>query len=166
MFSKGDDLYFLSYNILLILYSFECKCGVRVFKDFRKLAFLTDFVSNRSLAKTVTQKNTSLNSVDRDLFTRAFADGLLRINHLYRLLYTLEKKGLVKLEKDSISNTINVCLTDEALDKKFFDQEIFKAEFDNIKLLKNTITRTTALTLETLLTKLFDNYGIKRWVKY
>jgi hypothetical protein len=93
MFSKGDDFYFLSYNIILILYGLDCFCGQRKFKDYRKLAFILDFISNRNLAKTLSQNTIIYNPLDRELFTRAYANGLLRLNEIIRLLFTLEKRG-------------------------------------------------------------------------
>jgi hypothetical protein len=163
MFSKGDDFYFLSYNILLILYGMDCFCGQRTFKDYRKLSFLIDFVSNRNLAQTASSNMILLNPVDRELFTRAYANGMLRLNQVIRLLFTLEKRGFVTLERELGADTVNVCLNKEAIDKSFFNKDLFKPELNNLKLIKASVQRTTVLTLENLLTRLFDNHGIRRW---
>lgn len=166
MFSKGDDFYFLSYNILLILYGLDCVCGRRVFKDYRKLAFMIDFISNRSLAITVTHTQLLINPVDRELFTRAYANGLLRLNQIIRLLFTLESQGLIELQREDGKDIVNVCLKSEAKSNPFFDKELFKLELTNLDILSKSIQRTSSLNLETLLTKLFDNHGIKTWAKY
>ncbi len=165
MFSKGDDFYFLTYNILLILYGLDCICGKRTFKDYRKLAFMIDFVSNRNLANTIKNKGVIVNPIDRELFTRAYANGLLRLNQIIRLLFTLENQGLIKLEREQGKDVVNICLTDLALKNTFFDKELFKLELNNLNLLSTTIQRSSSLTLDTLLTKLFENHGIKTWAK-
>ena len=166
MFSKGDDFYFLSYNILLILYGLSCICGKRMFKDYRKLAFMIDFVSNRSLTNIVKNNEVILNPIDRELFTRAYANGLLRLNQIIRLLFTLEKQGLITLEREPGKDTVNICLNSAAVNNSFFDKQLFKLELDNLSMLSGAIQRTSSLTLGTLLTKLFDNHGITTWAKY
>lgn len=165
MFAKGDDFYFLSYNMILILHSLKCICGQRKFVDYRKLAFLIDFVSNRNLASTLEKSGYLLNPVDREQFTRAYANGLIRVNQLSRLLFTLEKKQVVILSRDE-GGIMNVCLNQEALSKTFLDKKLFKFEIDNLKTIAVNIQRLNVLTLETLLERLFDNHGIKRWVNY
>lgn len=165
MFSKGDDFYFLSYNILLILYGLDCICGKRTFKDYRKLAFMIDFVSDRSLANTIKTSELIKNPIDREMFTRAYANGLLRLNQIARLLFTLEKQELVKLEREQGKDVVNVCLTESAKTNPFFDKELFKLELSNLNLLSTTIQRTTSLSLDTMLIKLFENHGIKTWAK-
>lgn len=165
MFSKGDDFYFLSYHILLILYGLDCVCGKKTFKDYRKLAFMIDFVSNRNLSNTVRNGQVVINPIDRELFTRAYANGLLRLNQIVRLLFTLEKQGYILLEREQGKDIVNICLNKDAKSNPFFDKELFKLELSNLNILTSTIQRTTSLNLETLLNKLFDNYGIKTWAK-
>lgn len=166
MFSKGDDFYFLSYNIILILYGLGCFCGQRKFKDYRKLAFLIDFISNRNLTQTISKQTRLFNPVDRELFTRAYANGMLRLNQIVRLLFTLEKRGLVILDREPDKDVVNVCLNKAAVEQAFFDKELFQLEIGNIEILNKSIPRTNILALDTLLERLFDNYGIKTWANY
>lgn len=165
MFSKGDDFYFLSYNILVLLYGLGCLSDKRVFKDYRKLAFLIDFISSRELVVTIKRSGMIVNPIDRELLTRAYADGLLRLNQIIRLLFTLEKKGLIILQRQPDKDTIDVSLKKEAVQDVFFDKELFKLELSNLKSLSETVQRITSLTLDTLLNKLFDNHGIKTWAE-
>lgn len=165
MFAKGDDFYFLSYNMILILHSLKCICGQRKFTDYRKLAFLIDFVSNRNLAFTLEKPGYLLNPVDREQFTRAYANGLIRVNQISRLLFTLEKKQVVILSRDD-GGIMNVCLKKESLNATFLDKKLFRFELDNLKTMTAHVQRLNVLSLETLLERLFDNHGIKRWVNY
>lgn len=166
MFSKGDDFYFLSYNILILLYGLKCFCGKRTFNDYRKLAFLIDFVSNRNLAQTLVKKGLLLNPIDRELFTRAYANGLLRLNQIIRLLFTLEKKGFITLQRDAGRDIVDVCINEQAIPATFFQAELFKFELSNVSALNVTVKRITVLTLDTLLERLFENHGIKTWAEY
>lgn len=166
MFSKGDDLYFLSYNILLILQGLKCICGKKVFRDYRKLAFLVDFVANRNLAATLTQNGRMLNEIDRELFTRAYAEGLLRLNQIIRLLFTLEKQGIVSLTRDGEKNVIDVCLKPTDQLQSFFDKSLFQAELRNLEIIRQAVSHLNTLSLETLLIRLFEKHGIKTWDRY
>jgi hypothetical protein len=163
MFSKGDDFYYLSYNILLILHGLECYCGKRIFRDYRKLAFLVDFISDRSLAETINSRKTKLNPNDREQFVRAYGNGLLRMNEIIKLLFTLEKKGIVSLNKEIGKDTIDVCLNKENITIGFFDHDLFSFELNNLSILKDNIPKSNILTLDTLLTRLFNKYGIITW---
>ena len=166
MFSKGDDLYFLSYNVLLLLQGLKCECGKRIFKDHRKLAFLIDFISNRNLAVTLKQSGPVLNVIDRELFTRAYADGLLRLNQVIRLLFTLEKRGFIQLKREIKTNTIDVCVIPGNQLNDFFDKKLFKLEAENLDVIKAAIPKLNVLTLDTLLNRLFDNHGVRTWDKF
>ena len=45
MYLSGEDFYLYCYSVLVILDSLGCRDG-RFFRDYRKLAFLTDIISN------------------------------------------------------------------------------------------------------------------------
>jgi hypothetical protein len=167
MFVKGEDFYFLTYNILLILKVLKCNCGVRKFKDYRKLAFLIDFVSDYNLINII--KNGSqrdlLNVLDRDLLMRTYSNGMIRQNELIKLLFTLEKNKFITLEKEGDTNLVSVCINIENIPIDFLgdNDNIFQSEIININTLKSQIQRLTNTNLDHMLQKLFDNYGIKRW---
>lgn len=166
MFVKGEDYYYLTYNIFFILHNLGCySCDNRKFRDYRKLAFLIEYISDYNLINILENRNhgQSLNAIDKELLTRTYTSGMIRQGQLIRLLFTLEKKNFIVLEKDGGQNTVNICLSKEGIPEDLFNSDIFKPETSNMKTLKKHISRLNQLTLETLLSKLFDNYGIKRW---
>jgi hypothetical protein len=165
MFVKGEDFYYLTYNIIAALSILGCYDDGRKFKDHRKLAFLVDFVSDHHLVSIVKRNkdHANLSSLDRELLTRSYSTGLIRQNQIIRLLFILESRGIVSLEKNS-NGQIDVSLKSDK--KDFFDKEIFVTEFQNMFLLKTNIARLSNLNLESMLNRLYDNYGIKRWIAF
>jgi hypothetical protein len=165
MFVKGDDYYYLTYNIIIILQNLDCYYKQRIFRDYRKLSFLIEFVSDYNLINIINNKKNlnSINIIDRELLTRAYSNGLLRKGQLLRLLFTLEKKDYIILEKENNSNIINVSLNEKSLPKNIFRTEHFEAETNNLVILKGNIQRINRISLDTLLTKLFVNFGVKTW---
>lgn len=169
MFIKGEDFYFLTYNSILMLHMLGCYCGSRKFTDYRKLAFLIEFVADYNLTNIVKSNSRNhklLNSVDRELLMRTYSNGMVRLNQLIRLFFTLEKKGLITLEKNNNKNVVDICLNDVSEISALLDDSLFELEMQNIAHLKTTIQRLNSLSLETMLKRLFDDYGISRWAIY
>lgn len=169
MFVKGEDFYFLTYNSIILLHLLGCYCGDRKFIDYRKLAFLIDFVADYNLIKIVRQKGVDKNklgTVDRELLLRTYSNGMIRINQMIRLLFTLEKKGFITLERNPKNSVVDVCLNESPLLKNLLDDSLFAIEMENVSHLKTRLQRLSALSLETMLQRLFDEYGISRWAIY
>lgn len=169
MFVKGEDFYFLTYNSIILLHLLGCYCGDRKFIDYRKLAFLIDFVADYNLTKIVRQNGsdkTALRAGDRELLMRTYSTGMLRLNLMIRLLFTLEKKGFVTLERNQNSSVVDVCLNNTKLVTDLLDESLFRIEIENVLHLKKRLLRLNNLSLETMLKRLFDDYGISRWAIY
>lgn len=163
MFTKGDDLYFITYNILLILYTLKKTSEQQKFKDHRKLAFLIGFVSNNKLIKINKRLKESnrINISDKELLLKSYAQGRMLIRTITRVLLTLENRGFLGLEKDAKKNHINLWLKTESIKKDFLMSPQFVYERENIKSLKKLIPRISSSNLTTVLDKLFVN--IKIW---
>ena len=128
MFITGEDFYFLTYNILMLLKELKCNGEPRKFKDYRKLAFTIDFVSNRDLIKILKKHNANgfiPNDEDRESMVNAWSNGLIRVKLLARLLYALEQKGLVEMEKDSKRKIVTVWYKDNDRTRQFFKEDLF-----------------------------------------
>lgn len=163
MFVTGEDFYFLTYNILLLLKELKCNGQTRKFKDYRKLAFLIDFISDSDLIKILRkyqEKGFIYNDDDKELMITAWSNGLVRTKLLARLLYALEQRDLVGLEKDSKRQTITVWYKKNLKTSKFFKENVFSIEQQNAKSLSKLIQRLSSITFDTLENKLFIQYGI------
>lgn len=165
MFVKGEDFYFLSYNIIILLKELGCFGTPRKFKDARKLALLTEFVADRNLIDILNRSLAmrSRNNNERRYMVNAYSEGLVRVKLITRLLFALEQRGIVSLEKDSSRNTISIWLNKEVIPDNFFDKNLFKEEVRNIESLRNLVHGITNLTYDTLKEKLFGNYDIHTW---
>ena len=163
MFVKGEDFYFLSYNIFLLLLTYESTNEKSRFRDYRKLAFLIDFISDSRLSRLLDNPTTHYNIADKDFLNRSYANGLLRMNEILKLLFALEKHKIITLLKDNDSNSLDVYLNTEELARSFWDWELFLNEKQNLSRLKTNIPKLKSLKLETLLSKLYYNYSDKQW---
>lgn len=166
MFLKADDFYYITYNIFILLNELKCYGNTRVFKDYKKLAYLLDFVSDKSLVDILhnyCEPESKPNASDKQVLYKIYSDGAGRINQLMRLLFALEKHGYVHLEKDKKNSNINIWIDKDSIPNSFFDSGIYYNEVENSKRLKNIIPRLSSLTLKILVQKIFDENGVRTW---
>lgn len=166
MFITGEDFYFLTYNILLLLKALNCD-GKRQFKDHRKLAYLIDFVANENLIDIVETyskyPNRKMNSFDKELLIQAWSNGLVREKLINRLLQALEKKGLIGINRRNNKTFLDVWYMPNETTKKFFKEGIFEIENNNAKKLTKVIKRLSNSTFEKTIEKLFTQFGINNY---
>lgn len=163
MFVSSEDFYLLAYSIIIILDCLGCTKG-REFKDYRKMSFIIELISNKKyilLLEAPPTKN--LHKRDKDLLFQSYADGLAKRSETLKILFTLEKKGYITLQQGSIETLVNISLNKEKLPKEFLAKDIFKSEYENCEKFKKTIQRSTAATLETFLSKAYREKGVKIW---
>ena len=162
MYLSGEDFYLFSYTVLVALDFLNCKKG-KFFKDYRKLAFLIEFIRDEKLNYIISNSDErTLNPLDKEYLFSSYSTGLSRRSEILKLLFTLEKKKLVILERGN-NNMINVSLNKEILPASFLDKKIFKKEYSNLDSFCSTIQRVTALTLETMLDRIYKQNGIATW---
>lgn len=161
MFATSDDLYFCTYNVLILLHFLKCKGSPTKFKDYKKMAFLIQFVANDKLVLLLDKSEKLRNETDMLLLSQAYTDGLLRINQIKRVLFVLEKNQFIQGSGKSL-NTI--WLTDKYYDSDFFNKDTFEYEKNNILKLKTKIKRLTSIKTETFLDEVFLNHGVTTWL--
>lgn len=181
MYLSGEDFYYFSYSILLILNFLGCKNG-KYFRDYRKLPFLIDLINDENIlfiiessleAKTqerltdptdssVMQKR-NFNKLDTEYLFRSYSSGIARRSEVLKLLFTLEKSGFVKLRKGEVQAGVDVSLLSENVPKTFFDKKLFERESKNMDRIKSLIKRLPILSLGTLLERVYEAQGVKTW---
>jgi hypothetical protein len=163
MYLSGEDFYLFCYAVIITLDSLKCNDG-KYFKDYRKLAFIIDFIKDERLIYILNNLDSeSHNNIDKEYLFNSYSNGLTRRSEDLKLLFTLEKKGFISLEKGNISSLVNVSLNKKNLPKSFFDKTIFGNEYDNLNSLKTSVKRLSTLTLDTMLGKIYRERGIKTW---
>lgn len=164
MYLSGEDFYLYSYALLVILDSLSCTNG-KLFKDYRKLAFMIEFVKDERLVQIIQQTvNGKLNPIDKEYLFSSYSVGLSRRSEILKLLFTLEKRKLVILNKGNAPSIINVTLNKNEIPDDFFDKKLFLHEYSNVKKFCSQIQRLSTLKLETFLEKVYKNNGITTWV--
>ncbi|MCU1805163.1 hypothetical protein NVV31_07055 [Cytobacillus firmus] len=162
MFSKDSDYYFITYNALLILDNLKCYEGKSNFYDYRKLIYILPFITEEFLLKSVT-KNRPLRDDEIKMLEDIYINSKLREPILKSILFTLEKKGIVRMEKNEARKSIDVRLIPNSVSKEFLKSEVFNLETRNIEIFKSKFQRLAFITHESLIEKLFKEKGVIIW---
>lgn len=163
MYLSGEDFYLFCYAILITLDSLKCTNG-KYFKDYRKLAFIIEFLKDGDLNSILLRPmEKGLNPVDRDYLFHSYSSGLGRRSEILKLLFMLEKKNLVILEKSNVKSLVNVSLNKANMPDDFLDKKIFSKEYNNVEAFKKAIKRLSALKLETMLDQIYGSRGVSTW---
>ncbi|MCK4821752.1 hypothetical protein KA005_38655, partial [bacterium] len=154
MFLKGEDLYYLAYNTIVLLHGLSCESQQYPFCDYSKIAFLIDFVADSRLISIVgpsKQKNTHIGPIDRQLLQSTYTEGLVRRHIMSRLIFALEKKSIVTLEMKQEKGIVTVWLEMEGIPPDYFNTELYDTELENIKSIKKALPQIRTMTLDTML---------------
>lgn len=163
MYLPGEDFYVFCYTALIVLDYLSCKDG-RYFKDYRKLAFLIEFIKDEKLNYIISNTHDkSLNPIDKEYLFSSYSAGLGRRSEMLKLLFTLEKKNYLILNKGDKKSLVNVSLNNEAIPKEFFDKKFFLREYHNIDIFTQCVKKLSTLKLETMLNRIYEQNGITTW---
>lgn len=162
MYLSGEDFYLYCYSVFVILDSLGCRDG-KYFRDYRKLAFLTDIISDDKTVYVVSSSSgEKLNPKDYERLLDSYSNGLTRRSEILKLLFVLEKRGYLSLDRGK-AQEINLTLTKENLPNNFFSSNIFDSESKNIKDVSKKVGRLASLTLDTMLNKIYVENGVRTW---
>lgn len=163
MYLSGEDFYLYCYSVFVILDCLGCQDG-KYFRDYRKLAFLTDIISDDKTVYVVSHSSgENLNPKDYECLLDSHSNGLTRRSEILKLLFVLEKRGYVILNRGK-AQEIDVTLNKENLPNDFFSSNVFDSESKNIQDISNKVGRLASLTLETMLNKIYVENGVRTWV--
>lgn len=162
-FMSGEDFYFLTYLLLICLKGF-CNKNM-IFNDHRKLTYLMQIITNSSAVGVLIENfnSSNLKPLDKELLFDVYVKGSLHQRDVYKILRSLEIKGVVSVMLTEKIDCFNIKITDSESIKSFFDTNIFAKEMNNIEIIKSHFKRINSLGLEGLISKFFDNYGLKVW---
>jgi len=166
MFLKGEDLYYLAYNSLVMLKEFECDTIETALLDYTKIAFLLEFVADNRLVDIVVAGDKSEGKHVTHNCRRlqaAYTQGLMRKHIIYRLMFALERKGLVSLQMNNNKGVVAVWMNNNKLPQGYFETELYESEVQNAKVIKKIHPRIRTMNLDTLLTRLYTDNGVQVW---
>lgn len=164
LYNKSEDLYFIAYNILLILYYLGCNDEKSEFKDYRKLTFLISIVSDKKITTLVKDYYDNLNTPNksiRDSISRLYFNSIENIVLIRYVLIILEERGIIKINSEK--DRTNIQLANINICKELLTSNKFEEEISNINILKKCVNRLSSIKYITFVDKLFKKNGVAVW---
>lgn len=131
MFIQQEDYNFLVYNLMLILIVNGNNSEKTSFHDFRKIAYLIEFVSSSRSIDSFTQDELG------DIYSRAQLKKML----LSHVLIVLKRQGLIDVSLNATHQSFDVWINTDNLPLEFFDKNLFSTEVENIKKISRMVNR-------------------------
>lgn len=153
MFIQKEDYNFLTYNLLILLNALDCSNESKRFKDFRKIAYLIEFINSGA----------DIEKYSKFELANIYSKSQLRKQLLSHLLIVLRNHNFIDISINRTHNSFDIWLKKENIPSDFFDQDLFKSELNNIKELKQRITALKVTTVKTLVDKVFSSHNIITW---
>jgi len=166
MFSRDDDYYFITYNILIFLQYIGCIDKKSRFQDYKKLVYIIPFISCTYLLDIY------LNDIDTkrkfigenlQLFSRTYIKSRMKIKLIASILFTLERNNLITLEKNTIRNSIDIWVNQDKLPSSFTDSSLYKVEVEQTNRFKKLFPKIKIIKADTLVENLFSSKGVTIW---
>lgn len=164
LYNQSEDLYFITYNILLILYHLGCNNKKSEFKDYRKLAFLISIVSDKKITTLVKDYYNNLNTPNnaiKDSINKLYFESIENMVLIRYVLIILEEKEVIKIESEK--ERTNVYLVNIEKYKELLISDKFEDEINNIKVLKESIYRLNWIKYITFIGNMFKKNGVAVW---
>lgn len=162
-FISGEDFYFIAYTVILTL---DLLGGpAKRIKDHRKIVYLIQFLSDKRLVDILdrTKNNCLANPVDRELLFSSFTNAELHKREVFKILFSLQRRGFVSLERTETAEVLDVILKVDSLPEDFLKSEIFNEERANAANLRHLISRISMLSFNTLLKRFYMDRGVRVW---
>ncbi|MBB2951180.1 hypothetical protein [Sphingobacterium sp. JUb56] len=154
MFIQKEDYNYLAYSTIVLLKFLDCTTEERRFRDFRKIAYLVDFVNEGGKPSIFEKQRLA------DIYNKA----QIKKKLLHHLIIVLKNRELINVSMNKSSQTIDLWLNKELIPVDFFDANIFENEISNVAELKKTLTaRVRSMTIKNLVEKIFNDNNILTW---
>jgi len=153
MFIQKEDYNFLAYNTIILLDVLGCTSEARKFKDFRKIAYLIDFINEGGDPSKFDQRQLS------KIYSRA----QIKKKLLHHLLVILKNKKFIGVSVNGTSRTIDLWLNKSTVPSEFLNGEFFSEEIANIAELKRVLGAIKTFTMKTLADKIFTQNNVLTW---
>lgn len=164
LYNQSEDLYFITYNILLILYHLGSYSIKSEFNDYRKLAFLISIISNNKTTMLAGDYYGMLNEPNENIkenLNKLYFKSIENIVLIRYVLIILEEKGVVEI--NSNNDKTNIFLVDYQKYKDFCTSEKFNEEIKNINTLKLRMSKLRTIKYITFIEKMFKQNGVAVW---
>lgn len=153
MFIQKEDYNFLTYNLMIFLYTLGCTSESKKFRDFRKIAYLVDFINSGGNLLEYSQNELAI----------IYSKAQLKKQLISHLLVILKNHDFVGVAINTTYNSFDVWLNVEKIPSDFFDKEYFKNEIYNINILKQNASSLKTVPIKKLVDKLFTSNNVITW---
>ncbi|MBQ4067741.1 MAG: hypothetical protein IJC76_00670 [Lachnospiraceae bacterium] len=163
MFILEEDYYFITIKLLSVLVALEC--DKKNFEDYRKLGIIFEFVKSQEnisfFEKLVSQKADSI--FDNERAIKLFCDSKLNISVVKRVLFFLEKQGMVELQKSKKGGNIDVLLVVNKEIEGLIKGDILNEDIRRSLIVKKALPKIRSMKLSTLQDKIFGYNEVTKW---
>jgi len=155
MFIQKEDYNFLAYSLLVLLNTLGCNKDNKLFKDFRKIAYLVDFINQGG----------NFGEYNRDQLSLIYTKAHIKRQLLHHLLHILSKKNYIGVSRNNKHKSFDLWIINENLPKDFLNKSFFENEINNILILKDAIGNQSLkmMTLKDLSDIIFKTKNIITW---
>lgn len=153
MFIQKEDYNFLAYNTIILLDTLGCTSESRKFKDFRKIAYLIDFINEGGDPTKFNEQQ----------LAKIYSRAQIKKKLLHHLVVVLKNKKIIGVSVNGASRTIDLWLNRSAVPSEFLDEEFFSNEVTNINQLKAVLGTLKTFTMKTLADKIFTQNNVITW---
>ncbi len=153
MFIQKEDYNFLAYNLLVLLDTLGCTEESKKFRDFRKIAYLVDFINS----------DRQLNDYSQNELASIYSKAHLKKQLMSHLLVVLKNKNYIDVSINSTYNSFDIWLQKENIPSDFFNKEVFKNEISNIIELKKLAHSLKTVPIIKLVDSLFTSKNVLTW---
>lgn len=164
MFVLDEDYYFITIKLLIILKGLNCYKSN--FVDHRKLAFIIGFIKedkNIDLYRKSICISGELTLFDRERLISMYCSGNIDQPIVKKVLFFLEEKGLIHLEKNIKFNCINVRLVKNKELEEVLSSENYQDDMKNVKEIHSGFTRVRSIKYESFIEKVFGDSEVAKW---
>ncbi len=153
MFIQNEDYNFLTYNILIFLNTLGCTSKDKTFRDFKKIAYLIEFIANTSDINSYTPNELKI------IYSRA----QLKKQLISHLLVVLKNRKFIGLNINSTHKSFDLWVLKDNLPLDFFDKQLFKKEIENINGLKQLAYSLKTVPVKDLVYNIFTKNNVITW---
>ena len=153
MFIQNEDYNFLTYNLLLLLNELDCTSELKKFNDFRRIAYLIEFISN----------DINIEDYSEIELSNIYIRSQLKKKLLSHLIITLKHKKYLGIFLNETHKTLDIWIYKENIPSDFFDKKYFDKEIKNIKNIKKYAKIRINQKLKSLVDNLYTDRGVQTW---
>lgn len=153
MFIQKEDYNFLTYNLMVLLYTLDCTDESRKFRDFRKTAYLIDFINSGGNISDYSQNELAI----------IYSKAQLKKQLISHLLVVLRNHDFIGVSINTKYNSFDIWLNTNKIPEDFFDKDFFKKEISNINILKKYARSLKTVPIKKLVDGIFTSNNVITW---